>query len=189
MKPLIILDRDGVINEDSVNYIRSPEEWGPLHGSLEAIAELSGAGYSIAVATNQAGVAKKVFSQDILDAIHQKMLSQVAAKGGHIARIFFCPHHPDDRCSCRKPEPGMLLDACKAFHVEPSQAFFIGDSLRDIQAAIKAGCRAVLVLTGNGRKTLADLDARTSAQVVVFNSLSEFASALLSTDGRLEVTG
>ncbi len=189
MKPLIILDRDGVINEDSENYIRCPEEWKAIPGSLEAIAELSGAGYSIVVATNQAGVAKKVFSMEVLEAIHQKMQDNVAAKGGKISRIFFCPHHPDERCGCRKPEPGMLLDACTAFDVKPSGAIFLGDSLRDIQAALKAGCKAVLVLTGNGRKTLADLDAQTSAQVVVFDSLARFASTLLQQDGRLEVTG
>lgn len=182
---LIILDRDGVINEDSEHYIRSPDEWHPIEGSIEAIAALSKAGYPIVVATNQAGIAKKIFSVETLHDIHAKMLSAVETAGGLITRVFFCPHHPDDHCQCRKPQPGMLFEACAEFRVHPGDAIFIGDSLRDLQAATYAGCTAILVLSGNGRSTLADLGDDMRRKVAVFNSLAEFSSHILQFDASI----
>ena len=165
MKKLVILDRDGVINRDSEHYIKTPEEWEALPGSLEAIAELTRAGYSVVVATNQAGIGKKLFDMHALNAIHQKMLRAVTLAGGHIEAIFFCPHHPDDHCACRKPKIGLLTDIAARYELEsPAHAPssipsapcvpFVGDSLRDVQAAVAAGCVPHLVLTGNGQKTL-----------------------------------
>jgi D-glycero-D-manno-heptose 1,7-bisphosphate phosphatase len=151
---LIILDRDGVINEDSDDYIKSPEEWIPIPGSLEAIARLTRAGYRIAVATNQSGVARGLFDRDTLQRIHDKMCGAVAAAGGEIAAIFFCPHGPDDDCGCRKPRPGLLRDIATYFHVDLNGVPAVGDSLRDIQAAQAVGARPLLVRTGKGEHTV-----------------------------------
>lgn len=180
-KPLIILDRDGVINHDSEFYIRAPEEWHPIDGSLEAVGKLNAAGFRVAVATNQAGVAKGVFTADTLQAIHQKMERSLAAAGAKVDRIFACPHHPDVKCRCRKPEPGMLLDACSHFGVDPAHAIFVGDSLRDLEAARAAGCRPVLVLTGNGAKTRTQVASQFDP-LLVFDSLNEFADAAVRGD-------
>lgn len=151
---LIILDRDGVINHDSDAYIKSPDEWKPVQGSLEAIARLTKAGYRIAVATNQSGVARGLFDLATLGAIHTKMQARVAAAGGRIDAIFFCPHAADSHCDCRKPKPGLVLDVLARFHANPVEVTVVGDSLRDLQAATAAGCRPVLVLTGKGKRTM-----------------------------------
>lgn len=151
---LIILDRDGVINIDSHEYIKSPDEWIPLPGSLEAIANLTSAGHTIMVATNQSGLARGYFDLPTLDAIHQKMLGLVEANGGKISDIFYCPHHPEEACSCRKPMPGLLTQIADKYQVDLTQAIMIGDSLRDIQAAQAVGCPAALVRTGNGEDAL-----------------------------------
>jgi len=151
--PLIILDRDGVINHDSPHYVRSLAEWVPIDGAIQAIARLSQAGFLVAVATNQAGVAKGVFSGQELDRMHERLQALVQAAGGHIARIYDCRHHPDDHCDCRKPRPGMLLQACADFQAQAQDVFFVGDSLNDMKAARAAGCRPLLVLTGNGDTT------------------------------------
>lgn len=174
MTALIILDRDGVINEDSDHYIRSPEEWRPVPFALEAIAKLCASGWTVVVATNQAGVAKGVFTRDTLDAIHAKLQLEVARAGGRIERIYACLHHPDDVCACRKPQPGMLLQACADFGVQPSQVPFVGDSLRDLEAAAAAGCQPVLVMTGNGPRTLRDPKRPEGTRV--FRDLLEFAT-------------
>lgn len=151
---LIILDRDGVINHDSDAYIKGPDEWHPIPGSLEAIARFTKAGYRIAVATNQSGVGRGLFDLATLAAIHAKMHQAVAEAGGRIDAIFFCPHAADSRCDCRKPKPGMILEILRRYGAEPVGITVVGDSLRDLQAAAAVGCRPVLVLSGKGRKTM-----------------------------------
>lgn len=149
---LIILDRDGVINHDSDAFIKSPDEWIPIPGSLEAIARLNEAGYRVVVATNQSGVARGYFNVMMLNAIHQKMHQAAQQVGAHIDALFFCPHSPDDNCDCRKPKPGMLMDIAKRFNVSLKGVPNVGDSLRDLQAGFVVGCTPYLVLTGKGEE-------------------------------------
>jgi len=173
---LVILDRDGVINFDSPDYIKSPEEWTPIPGSIEAIARLNQHGYRIFVATNQAGIARGKLTLSDLHAIHQKLLDAVTAAGGAIAGIEYCPHHPDDHCDCRKPAPGMLLAIERAAGTPIQGHPYVGDSLKDIRAAEAAGCEPVLVLTGNGAETARLKPASTR----VFDSLAAFVDDLLA---------
>ena len=133
---LVVLDRDGVINHDSEDYIRSPAQWRPIRGSLEAIARLRKAGWRVAVATNQAGVGRGLFDMATLAAIHATMSRAVAQAGGHLDAVFFCPHAPSADCGCRKPRPGMLHEIARRFAVDPAAMIMIGDSLRDLQAAL-----------------------------------------------------
>ena len=147
---LVILDRDGVINHDSDDYIKSPDEWQPLPGSLEAIARLCRADYTVIVATNQAGVGRGLFSLDMLIRIHSKMASSIRDKGGRLDSVFFCPHSPADQCGCRKPKPGMLLEISDRLGIGLSGVPVVGDSLRDLEAAAAAGAMPVLVKTGQG---------------------------------------
>lgn len=142
---LIILDRDGVINHDSVNYIRSPAEYVFLPGSAEAIARLCAAGYHIAVATNQSGISRGYYSEAQLSAIHQKMLLHVKQVGGRIDLIVYCPHLPDMGCGCRKPEPGMLLSIAKHFNCSLEGVPFVGDRLSDVLAGKAAGASPILI--------------------------------------------
>ena len=151
---LVILDRDGVINHDSEHYIKSPEEWKPIAGSLEAIARFTQAGFRVVVATNQSGVGRGVFDMATLNAIHDKMHKAVNQLGGRIDAVYYCPHAQDAGCACRKPQPGMLLEIAERFHVALAGVPAIGDSLRDLQAASAAGARPILVLTGKGQQTL-----------------------------------
>jgi D-glycero-D-manno-heptose 1,7-bisphosphate phosphatase len=153
--PLIILDRDGVINHDSDNYIKSPEEWRPIDQSLEAISKLKHAGWVVVVATNQSGVERGLFDINTLHAIHNKMMAAVAEKGGHIDSIFFCPHAPASGCDCRKPASGLLKDIAKRFGIGLENVPVVGDSLRDLQAGAELGCSLWLVKTGKGERTLA----------------------------------
>ncbi len=164
---LIILDRDGVINADSDDYIKSPAEWQALPGSLEAIARLTKGGYKVVVATNQSGVSRGLFDLATLNAIHAKMVREVATAGGRIDAIFFCPHGPDDGCTCRKPKPGLLLQILERFEVAAKDAVVVGDSLRDLQAAQAVGCPAILVLSGRGEQTMRAGNMPPSAQVRV----------------------
>jgi D-glycero-D-manno-heptose 1,7-bisphosphate phosphatase len=150
----IILDRDGVINFDSDFYIKSPEEWHPIPGSLEAIAKLNRLGYRVIIATNQSGVARELYDLHMLEKIHEKLLLSVQEAGGEIEEIFFCPHHPDEKCPCRKPQTGMILEIQKKYGMDLSETFFVGDSITDMHAAISAGCKPLLVMTGNGKKTV-----------------------------------
>lgn len=153
---LIILDRDGVINHDSDAFIKSPEEWIPIKGSLEAIARLNQAGYRVVVATNQSGVARGLFDIKTLNAIHQKMHTAAQQAGADIDAVFFCPHSADDNCDCRKPKPGMFHEIAKRFNISlRGGVATVGDSLRDLQAGYVAGCAPYLVLTGKGEKTQA----------------------------------
>lgn len=144
-KKLILLDRDGVINYDSPEFIKSPHEWKAIPGSLKAIAMLNQANIRIAIATNQSGLARGYFTEETLNQIHQKMHEELKAEGGMIDKIFYCPHGPHDHCDCRKPKPGMLLKAFDYFNVKAEQACFIGDSARDIEAAMAANCDGILV--------------------------------------------
>ena len=177
-KGLVILDRDGVINHDSAAFIKSEDEWRPIPGSLEAIAALTGAGFTLAVASNQSGIARGLFGQDALDAMHAKMLSLVHEAGGHISRIVICPHGPDDDCDCRKPKPGMLEQLARHFDTSLASVPVIGDSLRDLEAAAAVGARPMLVRTGKGRKTEAELPERL-VDVPVYDDLAAAARALI----------
>jgi len=151
---LIILDRDGVINEDSDEYIKSPEEWHAIPGSLEAIAKLNKAGIKVVIASNQSGIARGFFTEDTLEKIHQKMQAELAKLEGHIDDIFYCPHHPDDNCECRKPKPKMLLDILHKYKIAAQNVLVVGDKLTDIQSAKKIGCDVALVKTGRGLQTI-----------------------------------
>ncbi len=175
---LIILDRDGVINRDSREFVKAPEEWIPLPGSIEAIAELSRAGYTVTVASNQSGLARGLFDRRALRAMHRKFRKLAAAKGGHVDRIVVCPHGPDDGCECRKPRPGLLRRLARYYDTELTGVPVIGDSPRDLQAAAAAGARPILVRTGNGRKTEASLHGEL-ATIEIFDDLAATATALL----------
>ena len=182
MTKLIILDRDGVINEDSDNYIRSVDEWIPVPGSIKAISELSKAGYTIAVATNQSGLARGYFPESELHAMHNKMNTLVEAEGGQIHTILFCPHGPDDLCDCRKPKPGMVEQLLSLHGVKASKTWVVGDSLRDLQAGLGAGCKAALVKTGKGERTLKAIEEKEPQlkNIPLFKNLKEFSEQLLS---------
>ena len=185
---LVILDRDGVINHDSDDYIKSPDEWRPLPGSLEAIARLCRADYTVVVATNQAGVGRGLFSLEMLTRIHRKMASSIRDKGGRLDSIFFCPHSPADQCGCRKPKPGMLLEISDRLSIGLSGVPVVGDSLRDLEAAAAAGAMPVMVKTGRGRLTQEKLSqgelSHTLGQTPVYADLAAFTDAVL--DGNLE---
>lgn len=174
---LIILDRDGVINEDSDDYIKSPEEWVPIPGSLEAIARLNQAGYRIVVATNQSGLGRGLFDIETLNRIHAKMHRRLAAVGGTIDAIFYCPHTPDDRCACRKPEPGLLREIGARLKTVLDDVPCVGDSLRDLQAARSVGGRPMLVRSGKGERTIAQGEGLQG--VPVFANLAAVAEELL----------
>jgi len=162
---LVILDRDGVINQDSASFVKTPDEWIPIPGSLEAIARLSQAGWRVVIATNQSGLARGLFSMETLNAIHAKMRSELIQAGGHVDSIFICPHGPDDNCLCRKPLPGMFHDIARRYDADLRDVPAVGDSLRDLQASSAAGCAPWLVLTGNGQKTWDTGDLPSGTQV------------------------
>ena len=150
---LIILDRDGVINQDSDDFIKSPNEWQPITGSLDAIARLNQAQYRVVIASNQSGIARGLFSIETLNQIHDKMHLMLADLGGKIDAIFFCPHGPDEQCVCRKPKPGLFEEIALRFNHDLNKVYTIGDSLRDLQAAYAAGSLPILVKTGKGQQT------------------------------------
>jgi D-glycero-D-manno-heptose 1,7-bisphosphate phosphatase len=182
---LIILDRDGVINEDRDDYVKSADECIPIQGSINAIVRLNKAGFTVVVATNQAGLAKGKFELEDLEAMHEKITGLVEENGGEIGAIFYCPHHPDENCKCRKPKPGML-DAIEAeFNTSVEGCYYIGDSLRDLQAAIQKGCKPALVKTGNGVRTLAQLAVpalQTSAPLVTHEQIHIFDNLAAAAD-------
>jgi D-glycero-D-manno-heptose 1,7-bisphosphate phosphatase len=173
----VLLDRDGVINHDSDDYIKSPEEWRPIEGSLEAIALLNQFNYKVVVITNQASLTRGLFDENTLEKIHAKMRSMAAEKGGKIEAIYYCPHSPENNCDCRKPKPGLLQSFADDNKVELKDLFFIGDSLRDIQAAQAAGANPILVKTGNGKKTLRE---NPNLGIPVFENLFEAAKYITS---------
>lgn len=153
--PLVILDRDGVINEDSPDYIRTVAQWQPIPGSLEAIVRLNRAGFRVAVASNQSAIGRGLIDVATLEAIHTQMQHRLAQLGGRIDAIFYCPHHPDDHCDCRKPKPGLYQAIGRHFGCTLEGVPIVGDSLRDLQAALAVNGLPVLVLTGNGSATRA----------------------------------
>ncbi|WP_417225780.1 D-glycero-beta-D-manno-heptose 1,7-bisphosphate 7-phosphatase [Amphritea sp.] len=155
MNKLVILDRDGVINYDSDNYIKTAGEWRPLPGSIEAIARLTKAGFDVCIATNQSGLARGYFDITELHKMHRKMTQLVEEQGGRIIKIEFCPHSPEDNCYCRKPKPGLYQHILSCYpDINPAHVFTVGDSLRDLQASIEAGCPPILVRTGKGERTI-----------------------------------
>lgn len=176
MDKLLILDRDGVINEDSDAYIKSVAEWIPIPGSIEAIAALSKAGWTVAVATNQSGVARGYYNLSVLDAMHANLRQRVAEQGGEVGLIVYCPHGPDDGCDCRKPKPGMLHTIAEHYHQALTGVWFVGDSKGDLEAAVTAGAQPVLVLTGKGHKTRS---AALPPDTLVFENLAAVATALI----------
>lgn len=178
---LVILDRDGVINQDSASFIKSPNEWIPIPGSLEAIALLNQSGYRVALATNQSGIARGVFDMATLNAIHDKMHRALALVGGRIDALFYCPHMADDHCNCRKPKPGMVLDIARRFSVELNEVYAVGDAKRDIEAFATAGCKPILVRTGKGEETLAQ--GGLPEKTLVCADLAEAVQHIISEQG------
>jgi len=176
---LIVLDRDGVINEDSDAYIKSPEEWIPIPGSLESIAKFNRAGYIVVVATNQSGIARGYFDLETLSAIHKKMDDALTQYGGRVDAVFYCPHGPTAKCECRKPKPGLLWDISSRFEMHMDDVPVIGDSLRDLQAAIAVNARPLLVKTGKGNKTIELLAQSGLSDTPVYENLAAVADALL----------
>lgn len=175
---LIVLDRDGVINHDSDQFIKSPDEWRPIAGSLEAIARLNRAGFRVIVATNQSGIGRGLFDMGTLNAIHEKMHRALAHVGGRIDAVFYCPHTADAACDCRKPKPGLLKEAGRRFQTEMKGVPVIGDGLRDLDAAASVGAQPMLVLTGKGEKSLRE--GGFPANTVIFPDLAFAVSALLA---------
>ena len=179
---LVILDRDGTINEDRDDYVKSIDEWVPVPGALEAIARLNHAGWHTVVATNQSGLARGLFDMATLNAIHARMNRELAEVGGRIDAIFFCPHGPDDGCRCRKPLPGMFETIGDRYGIDLAEAHLVGDSLRDLQAGAAVGCKPHFVQTGKAaRLDAAELAAVQSAvpQAKVHVDLASFVHDLL----------
>lgn len=173
---IIVLDRDGVINLDSDQFIKSPDEWKPIPGSLEAIARLNEANWRVVVASNQSGVGRGLFDMDTLNAINEKMVKAIGQVGGRLDAIFFCPHAADSPCDCRKPKPGMFLQIAERFNVDLDGMLVVGDSLRDLQAGVAVGCKPYLVLTGKGKKTV--IDPALPEGTVVFPDLAAVVAQL-----------
>ncbi len=176
---LVILDRDGVINQDSRNFVKSSAEFVPLPGSIRAIADLDRAGFTVTVASNQSGLARGLFDRRALRAMHRKLRRLVAAEGGRIDRIVVCPHGPDDGCSCRKPKDGLLQRLGRHYDTELDGVPVVGDSLRDLEAAVSSGARPILVRTGNGRETEPRLYGDL-AGAQVYDDLAAAAAALVA---------
>lgn len=173
----IILDRDGVINIDSEQFIKSPDEWQAIDGSLEAIARLKQAGFLVGIASNQSGIGRGLFDRATLDAMHEKMQMELAKLGAHLDLIAFCPHTPEDQCECRKPKPGLYLELAQRWNIDLDGIPIVGDSLRDLEAAQAVNARPILVRTGKGEKTVEQL--RGDARVPVFADLSQAVDRLL----------
>ena len=184
---LIILDRDGVINQDSAQFIKSPDEWKPIPGSIEAIARLNQGGYRVAVATNQSGIGRGLFDMATLNAINDKMMGLVFRQGGRIDAVFFCAHTAEQNCRCRKPKSGMFEDIATRFHAGLDGVPTIGDSLRDLEAGAKAGCAPILVLTGKGKKT--QKEGGLPAGTKVFADLAEAVRFLVAEPSRAVASG
>lgn len=181
---LVILDRDGVINYESRDFIKSPAEWVPLPGSLEAISKLTKSGYTIVVTTNQSGVGRGYFNLDMLHAIHAKMITEVTKLDGEIKSIYFCPHLPDEGCNCRKPKPGMLQQLEQDYNIDLKQISppYIGDSLRDLEVALSMGCKFYLPVGpgGDGHETLNKITPEQKQQITIVENLAEAVEHLLN---------
>ena len=175
---LVILDRDGVVNRDSAEFVKTTAEWVPIPGSIEAIACLEKAGYTVTIASNQSGLGRGLFDRRALRAMHRKLRRLVSAAGGHVGRIVVCPHAPDAGCACRKPKPGLLHRLGRHYGADLANTPVIGDSLRDLEAAASVGARPILVRTGNGRKTEKTLP-ETLATIEIYDDLAAAAKALV----------
>ena len=175
----IVLDRDGVINKDSDDYIKSAEEWAPIDGSLEAIATLTASGYRVAIATNQSGLARGLFDEYALAKIHQKLCASVEDEGGFIEGIFFCPHGPDESCSCRKPNTGLLRAINNEFHLDADTTWMVGDTAKDVECADRMGIRAALVKTGKGQEELRK-GVISRETTPIFENLNDFVDWLIA---------
>jgi D-glycero-D-manno-heptose 1,7-bisphosphate phosphatase len=174
MNKVILLDRDGVINQDSLCYIKSAEEFVLIPGSIKAIARLTSSGYKIGIATNQSGISRGLYTHSELQNIHNKMIHCINKEGGEIAAIEFCPHHPEEKCSCRKPQPGMLINLAKKLNCSLEEVSFVGDRVSDIQAALAVGAKPQIVLS-----PMTDREALLAyPQVPVFSSLSHYVDSL-----------
>jgi D-glycero-D-manno-heptose 1,7-bisphosphate phosphatase len=181
---LCILDRDGTINQDSLEYIKSPQEWEPLPGALEAIARLNHAGWHVVVASNQSGLGRGLFDVTQLNAMHAKMHTMLAAVGGKVDAIFFCPHAPDEKCRCRKPDPGLFEQIAERFGVDLQGVPAVGDSARDLQAGVAVGCEPHLVLTGKAAGLVGrSLPESYPAGTFVHHDLAAFAQFLIEREG------
>ncbi|AZE52214.1 D-glycero-beta-D-manno-heptose-1,7-bisphosphate 7-phosphatase [Pseudomonas synxantha] len=177
MLKLLILDRDGVINYDSDAYIKSVDEWVPLPGSIEAIAQLSKAGWTVAIATNQSGIARGYYDIPTLEAMHARLRTLVAEQGGEVGLVVYCPHGPDEGCDCRKPKPGMLKIIAEHYKVPLAGIWFVGDSLGDLEAAKAVDSQPVLVKTGKGEKTQAK---NLPVGTLIFDDLAAVAAELIN---------
>ena len=175
---LVILDRDGVINQDSANFIKTPNEWIAIPCSLEAIAQLNQSGFRVAIATNQSGIARGLFDMATLNAINDKMHRALAQLGGRIDAMFYCPHAADDNCTCRKPKTGMIKDISRRFSVDLREVYAVGDSLRDLQAFSDAGCKPILVRSGKGEETLAN--GNLPPNTLIFADLNEAVQHIIA---------
>lgn len=180
---LLLLDRDGVINEDAEDFIKTPAEWKPLPGAMGAISRANQLGFQVVVVSNQSGLGRGLFSIEALNQIHNRMLSEVTRHGGSISAIFFCPHLPDEICRCRKPKTGLFESIEKRLGTKIDQAFFVGDRLSDMKAAQKIGALPMLVKTGHGQKTFEELKNRAGIQV--FRDLSHAVDWLRTNVGPL----
>ena len=176
---LVILDRDGVINQDSKDFVKTPDEWLPIAGSIDAIARLSGAGFTVAVATNQSGIGRKLVDRPAVEAMHDKLRALVRNAGGNVDRIVYCPHLPGDDCDCRKPAPGMYRQLSRHYGAPLDGVPMVGDSERDLTAARAVNGRPILVLTGNGVKTAGSLQQQ-GAEVETFADLDAVATQLIA---------
>jgi D-glycero-D-manno-heptose 1,7-bisphosphate phosphatase len=181
MMKVVVLDRDGVINEDSDEFVKTLDEWIPIDGSIEAIARLYAHGFTIAVATNQSGIGRGLISEDALEAMHEKLLELVHEAGADIATIVYCPHKPEDYCDCRKPQSGLFDQIANTIGCDLEGAWTIGDSLRDLQAGVARGCTPILVRTGKGANTEMKLEEDNSEfeNLEIFDNLDQAADYLI----------
>ncbi|MEM7101018.1 MAG: D-glycero-beta-D-manno-heptose 1,7-bisphosphate 7-phosphatase [Pseudomonadota bacterium] len=175
---LILLDRDGVLNAESEEFIKSPSEWTAISGAAGAVAQLQSK-VDVAVCTNQSGIARGLFSPTDLEAIHKKLQQTLSDRGAKPIDIFYCPHGPDDNCLCRKPLPGLLHAAMGRFDANPDKTLFVGDSIRDLEAGLAAGCHVALVLTGNGQSSVLAMSKQIRLQCSVWQDLAELAGYLV----------
>ena len=185
IKPLVILDRDGVINEDSDDYIKTVDEWQPISGSIEAIAELSKAGYKVVVASNQSGLSRGFFDEYTLGQMHEKLHTLVEQAGGSIDGIFLCTHLPEEDCFCRKPRTGLLEQIENEFDTSVAGAWFIGDSEKDLDCALAMGCHPILVLTGKGLITQAAINEEKASHCQTYDNLASATKHILASQEKV----
>ncbi len=178
---VIILDRDGVINQDSDNFIRTVDQWLPIKGSIEAMAQLYKQGYRLFIFTSQSGIGRGFYTLATMNAMHKKMALLLKQYGAKVEGIVYCPHTPDENCACRKPKPKMLHDIATQYDVDLTQAWVVGDSWRDIQSGLAVGAKVALVATGKGKKTtIKNNDEIKNKNIPVLTNLADFANKLIA---------